>query len=138
MANSLNVLDKFTVCRAANLISMAGNFKGITWCNCQTSESINHCSVRSSCNFFSNAGIYFPRLPSFYWFHLARSFERLIAAIFKNNKLVSVMYLRKKKSRIAKHINDYTDQELSGNLPCSLPLSLLLFLSVYIHTHTRA
>lgn len=117
MANSLNVLDKFTVCKAANLISMAGNFKGITWCNCQTSESINHCSVRSSCNFFSNAGIYFPRLPSFHWFHLTRSFERLIAAIFKNNKLVSLMYQRpKKKKRGLPNISTATQTKTSWGI----------------------
>lgn len=92
VGNSLNVLDKCTVCKGANLISMVWNFKGITCCNCLTRESINHCSVRSSCNFFPNAGIYFPSILSFVWFNLARSFERLIAAIFKNNKLVSHMF----------------------------------------------
>lgn len=92
VGNSLNVLDKCTVCKGANLISMVWNFKGITCCNCLTRESINHCSVRSSCNFFPNAGIYFPSILSFFSFNLARSFERLIAAIFKNNKLVSHMF----------------------------------------------
>lgn len=88
VGKSLNVLDKCTVCKEANLISMVWNFKGITCCNCLTRESINHCLVRSSCNFFPNAGIYFPSILFFFSFNLTRSFERLIAAIFKNNKLV--------------------------------------------------
>lgn len=91
VGNSLNVLDKCTVCKGANLISMIWNFKGITCCNCLTRESINHCAVRSSCNFFPNAGIYFLTIFPFFWFNLARSFKRLIAAIFKNNKLLSHM-----------------------------------------------
>lgn len=90
--NCLNALDKCTVCEGANLISMVWNFKGITCCNCLTGESINHCSVRSSCNFVPNAGIYFPSILSFFSFNLVGSFERLIAAIFKNNKLVSHMF----------------------------------------------
>lgn len=89
VGKSLNVLDKCTVCKGANLISMVWIFKGITCCNCLTRESINHCSVRSSCNFFPNAGIYFPSILFFFSFNLARSFESLIATIFKNNKLVS-------------------------------------------------
>lgn len=92
VGNSLNVLDKCTVCKGANLISMIWNFKGITCCNCLTRESINHCAVRSSCNFFPNAGIYFLTIFPFFWFNLARSFKRLIAAIFKNNKLLSHMF----------------------------------------------
>lgn len=87
VGKSLNVLDKCRVCKGANLISMVWNFKGITCCNCSTRESINHCSVRSSCNFFPNAGIYFHSILFFFTFNLTRSFERLIAAIFKNNKL---------------------------------------------------
>lgn len=86
---SLNVLDKCAVCKGANLISMVWIFKGITCCNCLTEESINHCSVRSSCNFFANVGIYFPSILFFFSFNLARSFKRLIAAVFKNNKLIS-------------------------------------------------
>lgn len=89
VVGSLNALDKCAVCKGANLIFMVWNFKGIYRCNCLTRESINHCSVRSSCNFFPNAGIYFPSILFFFSFNLARSFERLIATIFKNNKLVS-------------------------------------------------
>lgn len=86
---SLNVLDKCAVCKGANLISMVWIFKGITCCNCLTEESINHFSVRSSCNFCANVGIYFPSILFFFSFNLARSFKRLIAAVFKNNKLIS-------------------------------------------------
>lgn len=89
VGGSLNALDKCAVCKGANLISMVWNFKGISCCNCLTQESINHCSVRSSCNFFPNAGIYFPSILFFFSFNLAWSFERLITTIFKNNKLVS-------------------------------------------------
>lgn len=89
LGRSLNVLDKCAVCKGANLISMVWIFKGITCCNCLTEESINHCSVRSSCNFFANVGIYFPSILFFFSFNLARSFKRLIAAVFKNNKLIS-------------------------------------------------
>lgn len=89
LGRSLNVLDKCAVCKGANLISMVWIFKGITCCNCLTEESINHCAVRSSCNFFANVGIYFPSILFFFSFNLARSFKRLIAAVFKNNKLIS-------------------------------------------------
>lgn len=89
VAGSLNALDKCTLCKGANLIFMVWNFKGISCCNCLTQGSINHCSVRSTCNFFPNVGIYFPSILFFFSFNLARSFERLIATIFKNNKLVS-------------------------------------------------
>lgn len=94
VGGSLNALDKRAVCKGANLISMVWNFKGISCCNCSTQESINHCSVRSSCNFFPNAGIYFPSILFFFSFNLTRSFERLIATIFKNNKLVSHVAMR--------------------------------------------
>ena len=100
VAGSLNALDKCAVCKGANLICMVWNFKGISCCNCLTRESINHCSLRSSCNFFPNAGIYFPTILFFFSFNLARSFERLIATIFKNNKLVSHVATQRQRNNI--------------------------------------
>lgn len=100
VAGSLNALDKCAVCKGANLIFMVWNFKGIYRCNCLTQESINHCSVRSSCNFFPNAGIYFPSILFFFSFNLTRSFERLIATIFKNNKLVSHVATRRRRNNM--------------------------------------
>lgn len=122
VGGSLNALDKCAVCKGANLISMVWNFKGMSRCNCLTQESINHCSVRSSCNFFPNAGIYFPSILFFFSFNLARSFERLIATIFKNNKLVSHVAMRELRNttELLTHPPHHSFQE--GQHTCLLRL----------------